>query len=443
LLLLRRRGRRLLAGLVLFSACGRTGLYDASTAPSPLSPPPPPPALYCGDGIVTPPEACDDGNKVATDACLPDCTVARCGDGYVHIGVEACDDGKATDYCTAQCRLTTCGNGRLDPGEECDDGNMDDTDACLSNCLFPRCGDGYVEKGVEACDDGNTSNTDDCTNTCALARCGDGFVHAGVEACDDGNTIDNDFCDNQCKLPVCGDGKRAGSEECDLGAMNGDRPAFLISQPSGTSIATDALVRSKNAVLFYDYFSASSHTGLEQVGESRIYLYVDALTGRLSLILTHGIDFDTSGQRQPQAHVDMDITGLPSGVTLDLVDDPGLNPPEASLSGSTAQGRWNFNLNSDGCVLGGLPFPGAWKVTVTPQFTSGITTWGWVRHDAVRIPLKLTEPITIEAFDTSTFCGTDCKVPRCGDGKLEGGEVCDDGNTVGGDGCSADCKSLR
>jgi cysteine-rich repeat protein len=439
----RRARRRLHLFSLLLVGCGRTVLNAGQ--PSPPPPPPPPPALWCGDGVVTPPEACDDGNTSATDDCLPDCTKARCGDGLVHVGVEACDDGNTddTDQCTSKCALITCGNGRVDPGEECDDGNMDDTDACLSTCLNAHCGDGHVFKGVEACDDGNSSNTDDCTNACQLARCGDGFVHAGVEACDDGNSVDDDFCQNDCKLPVCGDGKKAGAEECDLGPMNGDRPAFLISQPSGTRIATDALVRNKTAVLFYDYFSASSHTGLEQVGESRIYLYVDSATGRLSLILTHGIDFDTSGLSQPASTVNMDIAGLPAPVTLDLVDDPGQNPPEASKTGSTAQGRWNFNKNSDGCVLGGLPFPGVWKVTVTPMFTTGITTWGWVKHDAVRIPLKLDETITIEAFDTSTFCGTDCKVPRCGDGKLQGGEVCDDGNTVGGDGCAADCKSLQ
>ena len=44
---------------------------------------------------------------------------------------------------------------------------------------------------------------------------------------------------------------------------------------------------------------------------------------------------------------------------------------------------------------------------------------------------------------TGVEIGTYSKVPRCGDGKFQGGEVCDDGNTVGGDGCAADCKSLQ
>jgi cysteine-rich repeat protein len=30
--------------------------------------------------------------------------------------------------------------------------------------------------------------------------------------------------------------------------------------------------------------------------------------------------------------------------------------------------------------------------------------------------------------------------PRCGDGLVAGGEECDDGNSIGGDGCSVDCK---
>src|SRR5437667_72458 len=93
--------------------------------------------------------------------------------------------------------------------------------------------------------------------------CGDGIVQDGEE-CDDGNSIDDDGCSNRCEVAVCGNGKREGAEECDLGPDNGDSPAFLISQPSGTRIATNPLVRAKSAVTFYDYFSASSHTGLEQ-----------------------------------------------------------------------------------------------------------------------------------------------------------------------------------
>jgi len=46
-------------------------------------------------------------------------------------------------------------------------------------------------------------------------------------------------------------------------------------------------------------------------------------------------------------------------------------------------------------------------------------------------------------LDNHDGCNWDCTLPRCGDGLLDGDEVCDDGNTINGDGCSADCMSLE
>ena len=94
-------------------------------------------------------------------------------------------------------------------------------------------------------------------------------------------------------------------------------------------------------------------------------------------------------------------------------------------------------------MVGGLPFPGVWKVTVTPRFAVGLNRWGWVRDDLTRVPMEMDETITIQAFDSASRCRLDCTIPRCGDGVLDGGEICDDGNVVGGDGCAANCKSLR
>ncbi len=387
----------------------------------------------------------DDASDVAFDEGLPDAGVdaapPRCGNGIVEPG-ELCDDGNDDDLdaCNGRCGPASCGDGIVQQGEECDDANDDDGDACLRSCARARCGDGKLQRGVDECDDGNRVDTDDCV-ACALARCGDGFVRTGSEQCDDANGNDDDQCSNTCRVPVCGDNRRQGTEACDLGPQNGDKPAFLVSQQSGTSIGTNPIYRPKTAVAFYDYRSASSHTGLEQVGESRIYLYVDTGTGRLSLVLTHGIDFIGTGLAQPSSQVDFDVVGIPPGFVIDLSDD---NASEFSKTGATtAIGRWKFQNNSDGGVLGGLPFPGVWKITVTPKFAEGLTTWGWVRDDLQRIPMKMTEPITIEAFDQTTRCRKNCTVPRCGDGVLDGGEVCDDGNTTSGDGCASDCKSTK
>src|SRR5262249_3012900 len=182
------------------------------------------------------------------------------------------------------------------------------TDACV-NCQIAFCGDGFVEQGVEQCDDGNASNSDGCVAGCVLAQCGDGFLHLGVEECDDGNLIDGDGCSSMCKLPFCGAGVVEPGEQCDLGAANADRPALQRMQ-SGIKQAVMPVDKPMAAPFFYNYFSASGHTGYEAVGASHVWLYRDTTTGGLSLFMEHGIDFDTSGQFQPNANVHFDIQNL-------------------------------------------------------------------------------------------------------------------------------------
>jgi MYXO-CTERM domain-containing protein len=70
----------------------------------------PPRVPKCGDGVVDPGEACDEGAKnsdSAKDACRTSCKKAACGDGVVDTG-EACDDGnaKSGDGCEPDCTKT-------------------------------------------------------------------------------------------------------------------------------------------------------------------------------------------------------------------------------------------------------------------------------------------------------------------------------------------------
>ena len=58
-----------------------------------------------------------------------------------------------------------CGDSRLEPGETCDDGNLDSDDGCSATCeREPRCGDRIPDPG-EDCDDGNLVDGDDCWST--------------------------------------------------------------------------------------------------------------------------------------------------------------------------------------------------------------------------------------------------------------------------------------
>lgn len=177
----------------------------------------------CGDGVLHPGEACDDGNDINSDECLNDCTIASCGDGITHDGVEACDDGNSvnSDECTNTCTFSSCGDGVTHVGEECDDGNNVEADGCTNSCRLPTCGDGIVQAN-EDCDDGNSNDSDSCLSTCEAAACGDGYLHTGVEECDDGNQLEGDGCSNSCQVATCGDGivQVAFGEECDDGNNN-------------------------------------------------------------------------------------------------------------------------------------------------------------------------------------------------------------------------------
>ena len=65
---------------------------------------------HCGDGVKVQVEECDLGADNANDGlCLLDCTLNRCGDGFIYVGHEECDDGNLIDGdgCNASCERTT------------------------------------------------------------------------------------------------------------------------------------------------------------------------------------------------------------------------------------------------------------------------------------------------------------------------------------------------
>ena len=83
----------------------------------------------CGDGVVDPTEACDDGLSGNDDSrfCKSDCTLNVCGDGKLFVGWELCDQGpgNSDEYgslCGSQCEPGAyCGDHKLQPEfETCD-----------------------------------------------------------------------------------------------------------------------------------------------------------------------------------------------------------------------------------------------------------------------------------------------------------------------------------
>jgi cysteine-rich repeat protein len=267
--------------------------------------------------------------------------------------------------------------------------------------------------------------------------CGNGVLEES-EACDDGNTIDHDACSNACAVRTCGNNVIDRGEQCDNGADNEDRPALQLTHGS-LKQPVMPVDRRMDVTRFYDYASESSHTGFERVNQCAIFLYRDMTTGRLGFITHSGIDEDSSGITLDHGLVDMDIKSLPLGTTIAVGDEEDeVRMPDPT----TVTGSWEFWRNSDGGALTSLPFPGNWSFDVRMRFIDGISDWEYVEADGNRVVLDDERVATLTAFDSPSQCRTDCRVPRCGDGFVDGGEVCDDGNSDAGDGCDADCSSL-
>jgi len=147
----------------------------------------------CGNNDREGEEQCD-GSDLAGQSC------ASLGLGSGTLTCFPANSSQECQFDTTNCiQPPQCGNGTVEQGEQCDDGNADNTDACLTTCVDASCGDGFTQTGVEQCDDGNADNTDACLTTCVDASCNDGFIQTGVEACDP------EASPNGCSLsfPVC------------------------------------------------------------------------------------------------------------------------------------------------------------------------------------------------------------------------------------------------
>jgi len=132
---------------------------------------------------------------------------------------------------------------------------------------------------------------------------------------------------------------------------------------------------------------------------------------------------------------------LPGGTFVAVSDD---TKKEFSLVEPTmARGDWTFEGNSDGGGLSGLPFPGSYTIEIVPTFLQGIDRWVYLDGDGEPVELVREASAKIISFAVPSACRLNCTVPRCGDGILDAGEVCDDGNADPGDGCAPDCAGTN
>lgn len=283
-----------------------------------------------------------------------------------------------------------CGNGVLDPGEECDDGNNEAGDCCSGICT--------AEPAGSPCpDDGNACTTESCnaSGTCLHTNnsiaCNDGVFCNGADSCSGGSCSvhagDPCFFGFEC------------NDLCNEAAGNCFVPFGTLCTDDGNVCSDDVCNGAGSCAHISN--NASCDDGLFCNGP-------DTCSGGVCAV--HSGDPCSGG---PQC------ADTCNESTDDCIDPTG-SPCEDGDACTTN------DMCSGGTCFGGPP-----PACDSCQTCDSIT--GCTGPVCTPTPAPTATP-------TSTPTATPTPA-ACGNGSVEAGEQCDDGNTVDGDCCSATCAA--
>ena len=221
--------------------------------------------------------------------------------------------------------------------------------------------------------------------------------------------------------PTVLDSKLLGSSTAEAAPVfAGSTRLFEIEQEGRFKRSAPAVERTETAESFYDFRSASSHTGFESRGRSIVFLYRDIRTDDLGLFFTHGIDDigQPQNQRQGTGYVDLTATGVPTGARIAEADDNcsefNFSTQETSISNNNCQGRlqylvgdWGYGNNTDGGAIDRLPVDEDWEITVNiRRFDGDMNEWAYFFADGSALTLDRSLPLTIRSQGGSVEADT-------------------------------------
>ena len=328
-----------------------------------------------------------------------------------------------------------CGDNLLGEGvEECDDGNLDDGDGCDANCeIEPGCGNGQIDDG-EACDDGNLDNGDGCDDACQFEIfCGNGNVDEGEE-CDDGNIEVGDGCDATCQFEqVCGNGEIEGTETCDDGNVD-----------AGDGCDADCLVEEILPIAERDgtvsYVGDVTDQGPQWARPNQdcsASVGVDHFFNAQTIVNNTGVDQTVRVTGFWTNNNDGYLHAFTMPFDPAVADTCVAGDDDFALV--VGEGRNYSRLESVNIPAGSM------LVIVASTFSANVAL-GPFSIDVYTLPVCGDGEVQGEEIcddgndDDSDGCTNACEVgPVCGDGNVDEPEACDDGARVDGDGCDANC----
>lgn len=288
-----------------------------------------------------------------------------------------------------------CGDGILDPGEEC-------------------------EAGYECCSPSYTCNLQTCLceEEVPEPACGNGVLE-GEEECDDGNNNDGDGCSANCTVEVC-------NPDLEL-VLNGSFETPIVNTPQKWNIFSNS-----GLGWLVEWVSPTSDPA--QPTDAVLELH-GGVNGWLPYDGSQYAELDTDWDGPGGS-----INNEPASVKIyqNIPTIPGQNYSinfYFSPRPGTNSADNNLEFSWDGVIRDNISAAG-----------NGNTNW--TLHSYNFTATGTTISLQFADMGTSNSLGTfldkvsvrcvPCQ-PVCGNGILENGEGCDDGNTEDGDGCSANC----
>ena len=261
--------------------------------------------------------------------------------------------------------------------------------------------------------------------------CGNGSI-SGTEGCDDGDTDSNDGCSSQCNVEPgwsCSGATCLCQANCPLNCAPGAAAGFTTANGGTSALGADSLLAYKVTVASAFTLQQLGVFGAANKGEARAAIYADA-SGAPGALLGETAAFRViDGEQLVDVFVDANHDGvreargiqLPAGVIwVTLLVKPFGPGADATVVASAADGN---------IVFVNHPFASNFPAT----FVSGTAFAGKIAT------FRLKGCNCTPASDGLPGPGCGATASLCGNGQLDGSEVCDDGNITANDGCSADC----
>ncbi|MBA3453033.1 MAG: DUF4215 domain-containing protein [Deltaproteobacteria bacterium] len=367
----------------------------------------------CGDGHVTGPEQCDDGNSSSGDGCSASCRTEgslTCGDGTVDVATEQCDDGNTTggDGCSATCQNEMnllCGNSTIDGTEACDDGNVISGDGCSAMCT--------IETGAGTC----TSPT-----TLPLMAMGTDLVGTGMGDTTAGmNNLAAGDCD--------GDTAGAGKDNIWKFTTTDVRDVVIeftpdVSFDGGIRLMTMPCMISSEVVDLIGGDDGCSDRG--GAGDTEYLGYLNLPAGTYYLAVD---GYEAADMGVYDFTVTASLPGCGNGTlgNLELCDDGNTAVGDGCDATCTPEEDWNCDQSEPSvCQMEGCG-DGILQLNETCD------------DDNVAPGDGCSATCLVEANYTCLGEPSVCVMMGCGNGLIEAAEECDDGNMVSSDRCSSAC----